>query len=58
MREYILTEKEREVLKDYLEKGVKGNHYYVLLHRLRMTIRRLEDDLRLIKSVLGIEHDR
>jgi hypothetical protein len=58
MREYILTEKEREVLKDYLENGVKGNHYYVLLHRLKKNYESLKRDFDLIdrsmKEELGL----
>ena len=50
MREYILTRKERLVLKDYLEKGIKGNHYYVLIHRLRNSYKNLRKDMILIEK--------
>jgi len=53
MKEYILTEKERKVLNDYLEKGVKGNHYYVLVHRLKKNYNVLRADMELIERMLG-----
>jgi hypothetical protein len=54
MREYILTEKERKVLIDHLEKGTKGNHFYVLVHRLRNYYDKLKCDFKLIEEVLAL----
>jgi len=55
MREYILTEKERIVLKCYSEKGIKSNHFYVLVHRLRKNYNSLKTDMHLVEMVLRQE---
>jgi hypothetical protein len=47
-----LTQKEREILKTYLEKGVKINGFAVLLVRMKRASRTLMEDLELIKSTL------
>lgn len=55
MREYILTDKEREILENYLKMGTRGNHFYVLVHRLRNHYVHLRDDISLIERVLGVQ---
>jgi hypothetical protein len=52
MREYVFTEKERMVLQNYLERGIKGNLFYVLIHRLRNHYNSLKADIELIEKVL------
>jgi hypothetical protein len=52
MREYILTQREREILKTYLKKGIKLNGFSVLILRLRRSSKVLMEDLELIKSAL------
>jgi len=53
MREYILTEKERKVLKNYIESQLKDNHFYVLIHRLRKCYEGLRKDMDMIDQVLN-----
>jgi len=45
LREYILTEKEREALRLWFEEGKKANAFYLLLERARKNVPRLRDDL-------------
>jgi len=52
VREYILTPRERELLKRFLEKNEKLNGFSVLIHLLRKNLGRLEEDLELIKKTL------
>ena len=52
MREYIITDKERQVLHDYIEHGAKGNHFYVIIHRLGKSYETLKNDINLIEQVL------
>ena len=52
MREYILTEKEKEVLQRYVEKGEKLEGFAVLVHRCR-NMQGVNDDLKLIKQFLS-----
>jgi len=52
MREYILTQKERETLEMYIEKGVKLNGFSVLISRLKRANNRLDKDMKLIKTAL------
>ena len=45
LREYILTEKEREALRLWFEEGKKANVFYLLLDRARKNVCRLREDL-------------
>lgn len=53
MREYILTEKERKVVKDFIDKQTRNNHFNVLLHRFRKCYNDLKKDMELIEEVLS-----
>jgi len=48
MREYILTENEREIIRSYLEKDLRLAGYYQLKSRLRKTHSNRQTDLLLI----------
>ena len=52
MREYILTEREREILKTFIETGLKLNGFSVLTNRLKRANKRLMEDMELIRSAL------
>jgi len=52
MREYILTEREREILKTFIETGLKLNGFSVLVIRLKRASKRLMEDMELIKTTL------
>jgi hypothetical protein len=49
MREYILTEHERSILKNYIENGIKESGIRTLLTRIRKNIETLREDIRLIE---------
>jgi len=52
VREYILTEREKKILKTFVEKGVKLDGFSVLTIRLKRANRKLTDDLELINAAL------
>ena len=52
MRQKILTEHERHLLKIFLTEGIKQNGFSVLLSRIRKHIDYLKDDLELMSKVL------
>ena len=52
MRTYILTKKEREVIKSYLEVDETSDAFYVLLNRINKDLSNLESDIDLIQQVL------
>lgn len=52
MREYILTNIEREILKHYLETGKKKEGFRVLFYRLKKYYPSLESDMNLIHSLM------
>jgi hypothetical protein len=52
LREYILTDLERKMLKDYVETGHKTKDTNVLLFRIRKSAERLQADMKLIQTVL------
>ena len=52
MREYILTPREREILKTFVESGVKLNGFSVLAIRLKRASKRLLEDIELVKASL------
>lgn len=61
MREYILTQRERKILKMYIESGTKLNGFSVLVLRLKRASKKLLEDMELIKATLnklGEEEDR
>lgn len=52
MREYILTEKERQIIKRYIETGEKLEGFKIILHRAR-NMQIVNSDLELIKTLLS-----
>ncbi len=53
MRKYILTDREKEISREFLETGKKLEGFYLLHHHLLERIESLEDDLKLSKMVLA-----
>ena len=51
MRGYIFTDRERELLEEWLESGVETPTLRVLFHQMRRSTRRLISDLRLFVRV-------
>jgi len=52
VRAYILTEREREILKRFVETGEKMNGFSVLIHYLRKYKNSLKEDLDLIELAI------
>jgi len=52
MREYVLTQRERKILEDFIESGIKLNGFSVLVIRLKRANRRLMADMKLIRATL------
>jgi len=52
MREYILTERERQVLKAYLEKDLKLNGFRSLAFCIIKAHKQLKSDFELIENLL------
>jgi len=52
VREYILTPRERKLLKRFLETNEKLNGFSVLIHLLKKSLGKLEADLELIQKAL------
>jgi len=52
VRAYILTEREREILKRFVETGEKINGFTVLIHYLKKYKDKLREDLDLIESAI------
>jgi len=55
MRSYILTEREREILKHFVETGEKIDGFAVLVHDLRKHRDALNEDLELVEAFLKKE---
>ena len=51
MREYILTDQERQIIKKYIETGEKLEGYRMLVSRAR-NMQTISEDLELIKQFL------
>ena len=52
MREYILTKKDRQTIKVYLEKDLKLNGFGVLRIRVKRAIPILEKDIELLRKFI------
>jgi hypothetical protein len=52
MREYVLTDNERKILKQFLSNGTKLQGFSMLVFRARQAEKRLADDLALVRKVL------
>jgi hypothetical protein len=57
MREYILTQQEKQIIKKYLETGEKLEGFRMLLSRIR-NMQAIEADLELIKQFLAKVQER
>jgi hypothetical protein len=53
LREYILTEKEREIVQLYLKEGTKLYGFFQLINRAKKNYSRLEEDMKLIRTLLN-----
>lgn len=53
MREYILTEHEREILETYLKEAIRMEGFRILIFRIRRSLERLRGDIELIETVLS-----
>jgi hypothetical protein len=51
MRQYLLTEQERQIIKKYLQTGDRLEGFKVLIHRCRH-METVQEDLNLIKQLL------
>lgn len=51
MRQYLLTEQERQIIKKYLQIGDRLEGFKVLLHRCRH-METVQEDLKLIEQLL------
>lgn len=51
VREYILTDRERVILREFLKSGTKLNGFSVLIHLLKHARPRIIKDMELIDSV-------
>lgn len=52
MREYILTDKERETVKALIERGLRLNGFRMLKYRALKALPQLREDLALIERFL------
>jgi hypothetical protein len=52
MRRYLLTDREREIIKRYLETGEKLDGFSVLLHRCKALMLGIKSDYDLIEKLL------
>jgi len=52
MREYILTDREKEILKAYLEKGLKLNGFTVLALRIKRASKKILEEANMINEFL------
>ena len=52
MRQYILTDVEREIAKTYLNSGVKLQDFRILIYRIKKNHEALKNDLNIIEDVL------
>jgi len=52
LREYILTQNEKKILKAYLSNETKLQGFSMLVFRARQSEKRLADDLALLQRVL------
>ena len=56
VRYYILTEREREIIRTYLDQGLKLEGFRVLAHLLgKMDLTRIKEDQDLVRAFLNKE---
>ncbi|HII86100.1 TPA: hypothetical protein HA273_05985 [Candidatus Bathyarchaeota archaeon] len=48
MREYILTTKEREAIKQYLQDKKSNDYIHLIRHRAKVSLSALKEDLNLL----------
>jgi len=53
MREYILTEKEREAIRKFLEDHVPNDYIHLLRHRAKLHLESLRKDIELLEAILA-----
>jgi hypothetical protein len=52
MREYILTRKERDVVKQYFSDGVSNDYIHLIRHRAKANSEKLKEDLELLNRLI------
>lgn len=52
MRGYVFTKDERQILKTYINRGVKVRHFNVIMTLIRRNKQNLEEDLKILNAVL------
>ena len=52
MRNYILTEREREIVEAYLKRDLKLDGFQVLAGRIRRNAKKLMNDVELLKRIM------
>lgn len=55
MKSYILTEREKEIIRKYLETGEKAKSIYVYIHRAKRYYPQLAADVEMMKMLLDRE---
>jgi len=52
MRNYIFTEREREIVETYLKRNLKLDGFQVLTGRIRANAKKLIDDVELLEKIV------
>ena len=52
MRNYVFTQREREIVEAYLRRGLKLDGFQVLAGRIRRNSKKLMNDLALLKQIM------
>ena len=52
MRQYILTQKERDIIRSYLKDPKPSNFIDVLRHRTRRYLGKLKEDISLLETLI------
>jgi len=52
MRNYIFTQREREIVEAYLKRGLKLDGFQVLAGRVRKNAKKLMNDMELLKKII------
>ena len=53
MREYILTEKEAEAIRKFLQDGQTNDYIHLLRHRAKASLSKLKEDLSLLEELVS-----
>jgi hypothetical protein len=53
VREYVLTDREKEAIKEFLKTRTPNDLIYVLRHRAKEALPKLKEDLALLEELIG-----